>query len=161
MAELLVSTFSRRNVVWSKANLELLKFKQFFIDTLNNHLELQKRAQKALGRYISYSTVKTLLLRSPLRMGLWRHAALIMTLNNTNRWLLRTEPHWSPSTKLMKEIDIKSFQEGKALYFTFGGRTTNKRTSNISTLFLLGEHYMHIKKQGYRYVIGRISAWDL
>lgn len=70
VAELLVSTFSRRNVVWSKANLELLKFKQFFVDTLNNHLELQKRAQKALGKYLYYSTVLKPLFSSLFKVGI-------------------------------------------------------------------------------------------
>lgn len=70
VAELLVSSFSRKNVVWSKANLELLKFKQFFVETLNNHLELQKRAQKALGKYLYYSTVHLLLFSSLLKMDL-------------------------------------------------------------------------------------------
>lgn len=70
VAELLVSSFSRKNVVWSKANLELLKFKQFFVETLNNHLELQKRAQKALGKYLYYSTVQMMLFSSLLRMVL-------------------------------------------------------------------------------------------
>ena len=56
-AELLVSTFSRKNVVWANASGEHLMLKQFFIDTINHHLEFQRRAHKALGKKTIYNTV--------------------------------------------------------------------------------------------------------
>ena len=63
--------------------------------------------------------------------------------------------------KLLEQIDLKSYEAGKAVYASFGGRSTQRRAPKISTLMLLGEIYTILKAEGYRYAIGRISSDQL
>ena len=61
----------------------------------------------------------------------------------------------------MEQIDLKSYEAGKTVYATFGGRSTQRRIPKISSVMVLGEIYMILKSEGYRYVIGRISSDQL
>lgn len=38
----------------------------------------------------------------------------------------------------MEQIDLKSYEEGKTVYATFGGRSTQKRVPKISSVMMLG-----------------------
>ena len=60
MAQLLARSFSQRNAIWAKENIEQMKLQDFFMKTIFNHLEQQEKTKKALGKDVFLSTVRIL-----------------------------------------------------------------------------------------------------